>query len=67
MIEIGEHTGRLDHMLDRLARFYEKQVTTTLTNLSTIIEPFLLLFIGLVVGLIGIAILTPIWKFSETI
>ena len=67
MIEVGERTGRLDHMLDRLATFYEKSVTATLGNISSIIEPVLLLTIGLAVGFVAIAILTPIWKFSETI
>jgi len=67
MIEVGEKTGKLDHMLDRLARHYEKSVTNTLQNLSTIIEPILLLIIGVFVGLLGIAILTPIWNFADSI
>ena len=67
MIEVGERTGKLDHMLTRLAVFYEKAVTNTLANLSSIIEPVLLLLIGCGVAFVAIAILTPIWKFSETI
>jgi len=54
-------------MLTRLAVFYEKAVTNTLANLSSIIEPVLLLLIGCGVAFVAIAILTPIWKFSETI
>src|SRR6185295_12286754 len=60
MIEIGERTGQVDKMFDKLATFYEKSVSQTLANLSTIIEPFLLLTMGAIVGLIGLAILTPI-------
>lgn len=67
MIEVGERTGKLDHMLTRLATFYEKAVMNTLANLSSIIEPILLLLIGFGVGFVAIAILTPIWKFAETI
>ncbi len=67
MIEVGERTGRVDHMLGRLASFYEKSVTTTLGNISSVIEPLLLLCIGLAVGFVAVAILTPIWKFSQTI
>lgn len=67
MIEVGERTGRMDHMLGRLATFYEKSVTTTLGNISSVIEPLLLLTIGLAVGFVAIAILTPIWKFSQSI
>jgi len=67
MIEVGERTGKLDHMLARLASFYEKAVMNTLANLSSIIEPVLLLLIGCGAGFVAIAILTPIWKFAEAI
>jgi type II secretory pathway component PulF len=67
MIEVGERTGRMDHMLGRLAAFYEKSVTNTLGNISSVIEPLLLLSIGLAVGFVAVAILTPIWKFSQAI
>jgi len=67
MVEIGEKTGRLDHMLSRLAIFYEKSVTTAIGNLAAVIEPILLLTIGLAVAFVAISVLTPIWKFQETI
>ncbi len=67
MVEVGERTGKLDHMFTRLASFYEKSVLTTLTNMASIIEPLLLIAIGLSVGFLAIAVLTPIWKFAETI
>jgi len=67
MVEVGEKTGRLDHMLNRLAIFYEKSVTTAIGNLASVIEPVLLLTIGLAVAFVAISVLTPIWKFSETV
>lgn len=67
MIEVGERSGTLDHMLGRIAIFYEKSVTRTVGNLASIIEPVLLLSIGFSVGFVAISILTPIWKFSDTI
>lgn len=67
MVEVGERSGKLDHMLTRLAEYYEKSVTNSLTNLSSIIEPVLLLLIGLSVGFVAISVLTPIWSFSKTI
>jgi hypothetical protein len=67
MIEVGEKSGKLDHMVGRVASFYEKSVTTTLGNLSSVLEPVLLLLIGLTVGFVAVAVLTPIWKFSETV
>lgn len=67
MVEVGEKTGKLTHMLERLAVFYESSVQTSLTNLSAVIEPLLLLTIGLTVGFVAIAVITPIWKYSATI
>ncbi|MFH1235661.1 MAG: type II secretion system F family protein, partial [Parcubacteria group bacterium] len=67
MTEVGERTGKLEHMLQRLATYYEKSVSNTITNLASVIEPVLLLSIGFSVGFVAIAILTPIWKFSATI
>lgn len=67
MIEVGERTGKLDHMLMRLATFYEKSVLNTISNLASVIEPILLLAIGLAVAFVAVSVLTPIWKFSETV
>jgi len=67
MIEIGERTGKFDNMFTRLALFYEKSVLTTIQNLSSIIEPVLLLIIGLGVAFVAVSILTPIWRFAQTI
>lgn len=67
MLEVGERTGKLDHMLTRLAMFYEKSVMASLDNISSVIEPVLLLSIGLAVGFVAVSILSPIWKFAEAI
>lgn len=67
MIEVGGKSGKLDHMLERLAAFYEKSVDTDLGNISSVIEPVLLLLIGTVVGYVAVAVITPVWKFSATI
>jgi type II secretory pathway component PulF len=67
MVEIGEKTGKLDHMLSRLAEFYEKSVSTAIGNLASVIEPILLLAIGLAVAFVAISVLTPIWSFQKTI
>ncbi len=67
MLEIGERTGKFDHMFNRIALFYEKSIYNTFTNLSSVIEPFLLVTVGITVGFIAVSILLPIWNFSETI
>jgi len=67
LVEVGEKTGRIDEMMSRLADFHEKTLFNIFGNISSIIEPFLLVMIGLVVGFITVSVLTPIWRFAETI
>ncbi len=67
MIEVGEQTGKLDYMLSRLAIFYEKSLATTIGNISAVVEPALLISIGLAVAFVAIAVLTPIWSYSNSI
>ncbi len=62
MIRIGEQSGALDAMLDKLASFYEGEVDQEVKNLSTTIEPALMIFLGLTVGLIVAAILLPVYS-----
>jgi type IV pilus assembly protein PilC len=65
MIEVGEATGSLEHNLAYLADYYEEDVVEGLANLSNTIEPFLLIVMGLSVGFIALAIITPIYKLTE--
>ncbi len=67
MIEVGQKTGKLDQMLQRLAVYYEQSVETSMTNLSSVIEPALLLLIGLTIGYVAVSVLTPIWQFAATV
>ncbi|MFA5828897.1 MAG: type II secretion system F family protein [Candidatus Gracilibacteria bacterium] len=64
MIAMGERTGSLDSTLKYLSDFYESEVDTTVKNLSTIIEPFLLIFIGGIVGVVALSILGPIYSIT---
>lgn len=61
MIQVGEETGKISDMLLRLALFFEEDVTATTKNLSTIIEPILMIFIGAAVGFFAISMLQPIY------
>lgn len=67
MLEVGEKTGKFDYMFVKLASFYEKSVANTFANLSSVIEPFLIIFLGFVVAFIAVSILTPLWRFTDTI
>ncbi|TAL19162.1 type II secretion system F family protein [Patescibacteria group bacterium] len=67
MTTVGEQSGKLDEMLGEVANFYEAQVDSTLSNLTQIIEPLLILILGAAVAGIAVAIISPIYTLSETI
>ncbi len=67
MIEVGEESGTVQEILEQLAVHYEEEVDTILKNLSSIIEPLLLLFIGGVVGLLAVALVAPIYSIGQNI
>lgn len=66
MILIGEETGKLDEVLADLAIFYEEDLDNIFKNLPSIIEPVLLLCLGVAVGGIAVAIMMPIYSLSKT-
>ncbi len=59
MIRIGEESGELDDMLEKISDFYELEVDETVARLSSLIEPFLIAFLGIVIGSIVLAVLLP--------
>ncbi|MBI1838959.1 MAG: type II secretion system F family protein [Candidatus Colwellbacteria bacterium] len=65
MVEVGEKTGNLDTNLLYLAEFYENEVDETMKNLSSILEPALLVLMGAIVGFVAISIITPIYQISQ--
>lgn len=67
MINVGERSGKLDEMLLYLAEFYENEVDKSSKVLSTTLEPIMLIVIGLVVGFVMIAIMTPIYELTSSI
>ncbi len=67
MMAVGEETGQTSEMLKRLAVYYESEVDGKTRDMSTIIEPFLILFIGASVGFFAFAMITPIYSLSSQI
>jgi type IV pilus assembly protein PilC len=67
MISIGEKTGALDAMLYKIADFYDEEVDQSVENLTSLMEPLIMAFLGIVVGGLIIALYLPIFKIGETI
>jgi len=67
MLEVGEETGETSDILQKLADFFEDEVTNTTKNMSSIIEPILMLFIGGAVGFFAISMLQPIYGVMGSI
>ena len=64
MISVGESTGALDAMLEKIADFYEEEVDQAVDNMTSLIEPFMLVFLGVVIGTLVIAMYMPIFKMA---
>jgi type IV pilus assembly protein PilC len=64
MISVGESTGALDAMLQKIADFYEEEVDQAVENLTSLIEPFMLVFLGVVIGGLVIAMYLPVFKMA---
>lgn len=67
MIRIGEATGNLEDNLAYLAEYYDGEVDTKLHSLTSLIEPIMLLLMGLLVGFVALSIITPIYSISTTV
>ncbi len=65
MIAIGEKSGTIDVLLKELANFYEEEVDNVTKSLSSIIEPLLILFLGVVIGGIALAVILPMYSLTQ--
>ncbi|HZR19215.1 MAG TPA: type II secretion system F family protein [Verrucomicrobiae bacterium] len=67
MVTAGEQTGKIDNMLERIADFLDEEIETTLSGLTALIEPILIVFLGVVVGGMVICMFLPIFKMPEIV
>ncbi|MCS6292177.1 MAG: type II secretion system F family protein [Nitrospira sp.] len=67
MISVGESTGALDNMLGKIADFYEDEVDAAVTNMTALLEPMMMVFLGITVGFIVVAMYLPIFTMASAI
>jgi type IV pilus assembly protein PilC len=67
MVTIGEETGALDKMLSKVADFYEEEVDALIDNMSTLIEPIIMVVLGGIVGTLVIGMYLPIFKMGAVV
>jgi type IV pilus assembly protein PilC len=67
MIEVGENSGALDMMLNKIADFYDEEVDTAVAGLTSLMEPALMVFLGVTIGFVVVAMYLPIFKMAGAI
>ena len=62
LVSVGEQTGQLDEMFNSVARYYEAEFDTAVNNMSSLIEPIMIVFMGIMIGGLMIAMYSPIFN-----
>jgi type IV pilus assembly protein PilC len=61
MVSVGEETGKLDMVLMEIVRFYQKEIKATIDLFSTLIEPMMIIFLGIIVAMLAVSVLSPLY------
>lgn len=67
MIQVGEQSAKLDTTIIKVADFYDEQVDNMASTINKLLEPFIIVFLAVVVGFIAIAIMQPIMNLADTV
>jgi len=67
MIAVGEQTGRLPAMMEEISQYYEEQVSTAVERMTALLEPIMLVGMGLVIGTLVISMYLPVFQLTQTI
>ncbi len=66
MIAVGEESGKLEEILEKVADFYSREIDNTVSNLSSLLEPIIMIILGLAVGVFVAAVILPMWQLSSS-
>jgi type IV pilus assembly protein PilC len=67
MLKAGEKSGKLGHVCEKMSTFYEKKLESSIKSVTTLIEPVMILVMGLIIGTIAIALLLPVFRISSVL
>jgi type IV pilus assembly protein PilC len=67
MVEVGESTGALQEMLNSIADFYDEEIDTEVSRFITLVEPLLLVIMGVVIAVVVLALYMPIFELSSVV
>jgi type II secretory pathway component PulF len=67
MVAVGEKTGNLSETFLYVSDFYEKEVDEIVKNLSVVLEPILMVTMGIIVGFVAVSIITPIYQVTQNL
>jgi len=67
MVSVGEETGTLDDMMQKISKYYEDEVDDAVKNLTSMIEPFIIIVLGGIIGFLVVSMYLPIFKIGQTI
>jgi general secretion pathway protein F len=67
MIQVGEQSGELEQMLEKMSTVYENEAETSILGMTSLLEPLMILFMGVIMGFIVLAICLPIFEMSQLV
>ena len=67
MVEVGEQTGALQEMLNSLADFYDEEIETEVSRFITLVEPVLLVIMGVIIAVVVLALYMPLFELSSVV
>jgi type IV pilus assembly protein PilC len=67
LTSVGENTGNMEEMFQSISNYYEEEFDTVVKGLSTIIEPLMIVVIGIIIGVLMVALYMPIFSMGQTI